>query len=143
MRGNARLIGAGVLVTWGTVLVAAADPPSPNNPALDRGRELFRQRIEPMLRVKCLGCHGDGEELDAELDLRTREAMLRGGKSGPSLVPGNALASLIYQAVRRDDERAMPPRDRERLAPQEISNLRAWIEAGAPWADEAGATGSR
>ncbi len=87
-----------------------------------------------MLRTKCLGCHGDGEELDGELDLRTREAMLRGGKSGPALVPGRALASLIYQAVRRTDERVMPPRERPALEPAEIAALKTWIEAGAPWA---------
>ena len=112
MRGDAWLIGAWLLATLGTTIVPGSDLPSPSDPALGRARELFRQRVEPMLRVKCLGCHGDGEELDAELDLRSREAMLRGGKSGPALVPGNALASLIYQAVRRTDERVMPPKDR-------------------------------
>ncbi len=142
MRGNSWLIGAWLLATLGTTIFAGSDDPSPSDPALGRGRELFRQRVEPMLRVKCLGCHGDGEELDAELDLRSREATLRGGKSGPALVPGKALASLIYQAVRRDDERVMPPRDRAPLAPEEIASLRAWIEAGAPWAPEPGA-GSR
>jgi hypothetical protein len=85
-----------------------------------------------MLRVKCLGCHGDGEELDGDLDLRTREAMLRGGKNGPVLVPGNVEASLIYQAVRRTDDRVMPPKDRARLGAEEIDALKRWIEAGAP-----------
>jgi hypothetical protein len=85
-----------------------------------------------MLRTKCLGCHGDGEELDGDLDLRTREAMLRGGKSGPALYPGDPLRSPIYQAVRRTDERAMPPKERPRLSAEEIADLKAWIEAGAP-----------
>ena len=85
-----------------------------------------------MLRVKCLGCHGDGEELDGDLDLRSREAMLRGGKNGPVLVPGDPVASSIYQAVRRTDERAMPPKDRPRLSDDEIADLKRWIEEGAP-----------
>jgi hypothetical protein len=85
-----------------------------------------------MLRAKCLGCHGDGEELDGDLDLRGREAMLRGGKSGPALVPGDPVRSAIYQAVRRTDERAMPPKERARLSAAEIADLREWIEAGAP-----------
>ena len=111
---------------------ADSDGPSPDAQAQARGRALYQQRIEPMLRTKCLGCHGDGEELDGDLDLRTREAMLRGGKSGPALYPGDPLVSPIYQAVRRTDERAMPPKERPRLSAEEIADLKAWIEAGAP-----------
>jgi mono/diheme cytochrome c family protein len=114
--------------------VLGLDEPFPGEPARARARDLFRQRVQPMLQAKCLGCHGDGEELEAALDLRNREAMLRGGKCGPALVPGDPLASLIYQSVRRTDERMMPPKDRERLSPEEINALRSWIEAGAPWA---------
>ena len=124
-------IGSAVLLaTLGTKAVPGCDEPSASDPAQARARALFRQSVEPMLRVKCLGCHGDGEELDAELDLRNREAMLRGGKNGPALVPGNARASFIYQAVIRSDERVMPPKERERLAPAEIAALKTWIEAG-------------
>jgi hypothetical protein len=89
-----------------------------------------------MLQAKCLGCHGDGEELEGALDLRNREAMLRGGKSGPALVPGNSCASLIYQTLLRTDERMMPPRDRDRLSAEEIAALKTWIDDGAPWAPD-------
>jgi mono/diheme cytochrome c family protein len=134
MRRARGILTAGLLATVGisAPVLPCSDDPAPGNPAQARARELYRQRVEPMLRVKCLGCHGDGEELDGDLDLRTRDAMLRGGKSGPALVPGKPRASLIYQAVRRTDERVMPPRDRERLADDEITALGAWIEAGAP-----------
>jgi mono/diheme cytochrome c family protein len=118
---------------------AASGGDDPGGDTRARGRVLYRQQVEPMLRVKCLGCHGDGEELDGDLDLRSREAMLRGGKSGPAVVPGNATASLLYQAVRRTDERAMPPRERPRLSAGEIAALRAWIETGAPWAGDSDA----
>jgi mono/diheme cytochrome c family protein len=113
--------------------VLEPDGPAPGEPERARARELFRQRVEPTLRAKCLGCHGDGEELEGALDLRSREAMLRGGKSGPAFVPGDPLASLIYQSVRRLDEGRMPPKDRDRLSPAEIDDLRAWIAMGAPW----------
>jgi hypothetical protein len=118
------------------LLLAALDAPPPGDLAQTRAREIFVQQVQPMLEGKCLNCHGDGEELEAELDLRSREAMLRGGKSGPALVPGKALASLVYQSLRRTDERRMPPRDREQPTPAEIEALRAWIEAGAPWGTE-------
>jgi mono/diheme cytochrome c family protein len=118
--------------TLGTGLDTGADEPAPSDAAAARARALYRERIEPLLQVKCLGCHGDGEELDGDLDLRTRDAMLRGGKSGPALVPGNASASLIFQAVRRADERMMPPKERPRLTAEEVAALRTWIDAGAP-----------
>jgi mono/diheme cytochrome c family protein len=118
------------LLTLATINVDADDEPPPRTP--EGARALYQQRVEPILRVKCLGCHGDGEELDGDLDLRSRESMLRGGKSGPALVPGDPLASLIYTAVRRTDERAMPPKERPRLSAGEIADLKAWIEAGAP-----------
>jgi mono/diheme cytochrome c family protein len=123
-----------ILSASSATIVLGLDEPFPGEPARARARDLFRRRVQPMFQAKCLGCHGDGEELEGALDLRNREAMLRGGKSGPALVPGDALASLIYQSVRRTDERMMPPKDRERLAPAEIDALKAWIEAGAPWA---------
>jgi hypothetical protein len=127
-------LGALLLTSPGARCVLGLDDPTPGDPARARARELFRRSVNPTLQAKCLGCHGDGEELEGELDLRSREAMLRGGKSGPALVPGNPLASLLYQSVRQTDERMMPPKDRERLSPGEIDALKAWIEGGAPWA---------
>jgi mono/diheme cytochrome c family protein len=130
MSTAAWLLAALALTSFGAQGSAGSDGSSPDAQA--RGRALYQQRVEPMLRVKCLGCHGDGEELDGDLDLRSREAILRGGKSGPALYPGDPLASPIYQAVRRTDERAMPPKERPRLSAEEIADLKAWIEAGAP-----------
>ena len=105
-------------------------------PRRTHGRELFRQRVRPMLEAKCLGCHGDGEELEGALDLRNREAMLRGGKSGPALRPRQLPRSLIYQTLLRTDERMMPPKDRDRLSAEEIDALKTWIDDGAPGAPD-------
>ena len=136
MRSMPRIALAGLFFTYtftfGTSDVPGSDEPYPNDPARARARGLYLQSVQPALQAKCLSCHGDGEELEGALDLSTREAMLRGGKSGPALVPGNPLASLIYQSVRRDDDRMMPPKDRERLSPAEIEALKTWIAAGAP-----------
>jgi hypothetical protein len=135
MRGTSWVLGVLLLLSSPRArLVLGVDERAPGEPERARARELFRQRVLPTLQMKCLGCHGDGEELEAALDLRSREAMLRGGKSGPALVPGNPLASLIYQSVRRLDEGRMPPKDRDRLSPGEIDDLKTWIEMGAPWA---------
>ncbi len=67
------------------------------------------------------------------LDLRQRETMLKGGARGAAVVPGKAAQSLLYQAVLRDGALQMPP-GKKGLAQAEVDTLRAWIEAGAPWA---------
>lgn len=97
--------------------------------------KLFAERVAPLLKAQCVKCHGDGDELGGELDLRTREAMLAGGESGDALVPGKPYLSLIYRAVRYDDEVRMPPKAKfnERLAEEEKEWVFRWIEAGAPW----------
>src|SRR5256885_15971048 len=43
--------------------------------------------VEPILLRRCTACHGRHRQ-EAGLDLRTRAAMLRGGNSGPAIVPG-------------------------------------------------------
>src|SRR5947199_2547167 len=81
-----------------------------------------------VLEAKCVACHGEARMSD--LDLRERGTILKGGKRGPSIVPGNAEASLLYKAVKREGELQMPA-GKTPLAPSEISVLRDWINAGA------------
>ncbi|HVX11454.1 MAG TPA: PSD1 and planctomycete cytochrome C domain-containing protein [Pirellulales bacterium] len=93
--------------------------------------DLFDQRVHPILAGKCFRCHG-GERVSGSLRVDGRDALLKGGDSGPALVPGDAEQSLLIKAVRRaDDVSAMPP-DKP-LRPDEIKALASWIEAGAPW----------
>ena len=66
----------------------------------------------------------------SDLDLRQPETILKGGKRGPAIVPGNAEHSLLYKAVKRDGDLQMPP-GKIALTPSEVDTLRAWINAGA------------
>ncbi len=104
------------------------------------GEALFVRRILPLLSEKCLACHGQSEdEIEGGLDLRSAEATLNGGDSGePGLVPGKPHESPLLLAVLRDDETwsAMPPKEAERLSPEQIGWLEEWIASGAPWPDE-------
>ncbi len=106
-----------------------------DRPAAER---LFTLRVWPVLKAKCLGCHGqDPEEIRGELSLLNRQAMLKGGESGePSVVPGKPQESLLYQAVLWDGIE-MPPKENDRLTEAETESIRRWIEAGALWPDEA------
>lgn len=83
-----------------------------------------------VLRDDCLGCHKPGKAKGGLL-LTTREKMLAGGDNGPSVVPGKAADSLLYQVVLADGDPHMPPK--KQLAPEAMTALKAWIDGGAPW----------
>ena len=81
-----------------------------------------------IVQAKCIACHGATRMSD--LDLRTSASMLKGGKRGPAVVPGDAEASLLYKAVKRDGELQMPP-GKAPLTAAELAVIREWINAGA------------
>jgi hypothetical protein len=95
----------------------------------------FESRVRPLLTEHCLPCHG-GEKTKGGLALDSRDGWLKGGDSGPALVPGNPDESLLLKAVRHE-ELEMPP-DKQ-LTSQEIADLETWIRSGAPDPRVAGA----
>ena len=108
-----------VLAALGAISFLAAAPSS--SPA---------SAARAVLESKCLLCHGEARM--SGLDLRSRQAMLVGGKRGPALAPGDSASSLLYQLVSGQDELRMPP-GKDSLAAAEIAALRDWIDADAPW----------
>ena len=98
----------------------------------DAGAEsFFENRIRPVLAGVCLRCHGTQKQ-SGGLRLDSRDALVKGGESGPAIRWDDLEQSLILRAVRRDKEvSAMPP---ERALPRDqVADLAAWIKAGAPW----------
>ena len=95
--------------------------------------EFFEQHVRPVLVENCYPCHSSGsEKIKGGLLLDTREGLLKGGDSGPAIVPGDPEASLLIKAVRyADKDLQMPPKDK-RLAAGQIADLVAWIKLGAP-----------
>ena len=89
----------------------------------------FARDIQPILRQKCLTCHG--ELRTSGLDLRTREGALKGGDNGAALVPGKADESRLYRLVAGLEQPSMPIDGA--LSPQEIGTIKAWIDQGAHW----------
>lgn len=82
----------------------------------------FDQNVKPILQARCIGCHGAVAQ--GKLDLRTPEAILKGGASGPVVVPGAATRSLLIDKV---ITRQMPP-GKTKLTDAEIDQLRMWID---------------
>jgi mono/diheme cytochrome c family protein len=90
-----------------------------------------------VLETRCLECHTQ-EKAKGELVLETRAAIIQGGESGTSLLPGQAEASELIKRIRLDAEDAdrMPPTKHSGpLTPEEIAALVAWVDANAPWPD--------
>ena len=83
-----------------------------------------------ILTQKCLPCHGPAQQM-ATLNLSSREAALKGGQSGPALVPGDAARSRLYRRVAGQDQPRMPLGGQ--LSEPEISTLQKWIDSGAAW----------
>ncbi len=61
--------------------------------------------IIPLLHLRCVACHG-GRRQEASLDLRTKASILKGGKSGPAVIPGDPSGSLLIKRIHAGE---MPP----------------------------------
>ena len=82
-----------------------------------------------LLETQCVRCHG-GASTKGGLDLTTREALLRGGESGATVVPGDPDSSLLLQTIRHEHEPFMPYKE-DKLSAVVIGQLAAWIKSGA------------
>ena len=89
-------------------------------------------RVEALLAVRCLECHA-GQDPQGSLALDNAAAFARGGQTGPAVVPGDADASLLVRAVRRQDPAVSPMPPDEPLSGDEIALIEAWVASGAPW----------
>ncbi len=95
--------------------------------------EFFETRVRPVLATHCYSCHSeDAARIKGGLRVDGRSHLISGGVGGPALVPGDADASALIEAVRYEDPLfAMPPR--EKLSDEEIRDLESWVAMGAPW----------
>jgi hypothetical protein len=92
---------------------------------------LFREKVEPVLRAECYRCHSaTAEKVKGGLLLDTLAGMLKGGDSGPALVPGHSGDSPLIQAIRHEDGLEMPPK-KPKLADQTIDDYVRWVDTGA------------
>src|SRR2546423_12854374 len=77
--------------------------------------DFFEKKIRPLLVEHCYKCHSaQSEKVKGGLLLDTREGVLKGGDTGPAIVPGDPEKSLLIKAVRfTDKELQMPPKDKK------------------------------
>ena len=87
----------------------------------------FEADVSAIFRTRCWRCHGE-KTLKGELDLRSIAEVLKGGESGPVIVPGKPDESLLFEKVHNGE---MPPAKKDRLAEADVKTIRLWIENGA------------
>ena len=97
--------------------------------------------VQELFLSRCVRCHGEDRQ-ERGLRLDTHAGVLRGGESGPVVIPGNAGESLLLKRLVGQIEPRMPYQDAP-LAPEQVALVRSWIDAGAPGPDDRAAEVAR
>jgi hypothetical protein len=105
------------------------------------GVEFFEKKIRPVLVKHCYQCHSEdaqkSKKLRGGLLLDSRAGILKGGDSGPALVPGKVKEGHLLQALQYSGDVKMPPDSR--LPEDVIADFRRWVEMGLPDPRQGGA----
>jgi hypothetical protein len=117
------------LLACGLLFTTSAFAGSPES----AGVEFFEKHVRPVFVEHCHQCHSaEAEKVKGGLLVDTREALLKGGDSGPALVPGDPEKSLLIKAIRYNDENLQMPPKGKKLTDDQIKHLEEWVKAGAP-----------
>jgi hypothetical protein len=92
----------------------------------------YEKAVKPLLRERCYTCHGALKQ-KAGLRLDTAALMIKGGKNGPAVRPGDpAKSPLVERVATKNIEDRMPPEhEGEPFDAAQVELLRRWIAAGA------------
>lgn len=92
---------------------------------------VFEGRVREIFRARCLKCHSDDEQ-KSDLNLQQYATAMKGGSGGAAIIPGKPNSSPLFQSiVHAEGVEKMPPKS-EKIPPEEIEAIRAWIARGAP-----------
>lgn len=94
--------------------------------------DFYSAKVQPIFRANCYRCHGWMNHRGG-LSLSTPAGILKGGKHGPVIVPGDPDKSLLVKLIRHEgpanDPRPMPPKSK--ISDADIATVEQWIKAGA------------
>jgi cytochrome c len=125
------MLVAFVFLAWSSTAVEAHDDRSQS--------EFYTAKVKPIFDANCARCHG-GTNHRGGLNIDTREALLKGGHTGPAIVPGDPAKSLLVTLIRHegpaDDPKNMPP-NKDKLSDSDIQVVEMWIKSGAAMATPA------
>jgi len=93
-------------------------------------QETFTSEVAPILKRRCIACHGAGMQTNG-LRVDDGAALIKGGYSGPAVVPGKPADSKLLARLKSADKGFMMPPAGPRLTPDEIAAITKWVESGA------------
>src|SRR5260221_369593 len=126
-----RALAAGVAAILFAAVSASLQAAAPATPDA-AGLEFFEKKIRPTLVENCYKCHStNAEKVKGGFVLDTREGVLKGGDTGPAVVPGDPERSLLIKAVRYTDEILQMPPKNKKLSPEHIADLEACVKMRA------------
>ena len=88
----------------------------------------FYRQVRPIFVANCDACHKP-EKLKGDLDMTSVTMLLKGGKHGPDVTPGNVSRSKLIEMISGDDPDM--PKDGDPLPAGQISLITRWIQQGA------------
>ena len=92
--------------------------------------EFFEKEVQPILKSRCLKCHGGEEKIRSGFRMTSRGAILRGGELGAAISLTDPDSSAFLKAIRYE-ELEMPPSGR--LPAAEVATLTRWVREKMPW----------
>ncbi|WP_254508387.1 c-type cytochrome domain-containing protein [Anatilimnocola floriformis] len=110
------------------IAVAIAIACSFSSVRADDAEKIFTSKVRPLLARKCFDCHSaKAEEVKSGLKLDTLADILKGGSTGPAVVPGEPENSFILKALRYEEaDYQMPPSGK--LSDEDIAIVEEWIK---------------
>ena len=119
------------VVSWFAVLLTAKVTFAAPEKSAPDSAALFEKTVRPILAENCFKCHSHAEnKFKGGLALDSPASILKGGETGPAIVPSQPEKSLLLQAVRQSGELKMPPKGQ--LTSAQVAAIEQWIKAGAP-----------
>lgn len=94
----------------------------------------YAQQVQPILSANCSECHVEGHPgaVASGLVTTSYDALMKGGKFGPLVKPGDAFTSALNMLVEgRVDPSIRMPHGRKKLSDDEIKILKNWVDQGA------------
>ncbi len=123
-----------VAISFLFLVSAHAQLPVADFPADRKEPVIFATEVYPFLKNNCLACH-NSTKAKADLILESPADMLRGGDTGPAIVPGNGNDSFLFSTAAHIEEPTMPPANNKskakNLTPDQLAVLKKWIDEGA------------
>lgn len=95
-------------------------------PAAESATISFANDVYPILKSRCLNCHG-GESTKKGLSVKTYAELMAGSDNGPVVIPGDAANSLLVELIANQK---MPKRG-AKLTPLQVQLITDWVNQGA------------